>query len=125
MRIKIESDVFDIVKRITEIDDGYYIVFNMEKNTFEIHNSNQFNSYCFTSKNSVIDSRIIDEINYSKISNIDKIIEEIDKYNELNELTSKQKAKDDADYMLREIYKYSSNSSRDYNETEAFSMIWR
>ena len=113
------------MKRITEIDDGYYILFNTLNNKYEIHNCNQMNTYCFTSKNTVIDSRIIDEINYSKVSNIDKIIDEIDKNNLIVESNRMQKTKDDSDYMLREIFKYSSNSSKEYCEADAFSTIWR
>ena len=36
MKIKIESDVFDIVDRIKEIDDGYFIIYDTQKNKFEI-----------------------------------------------------------------------------------------
>jgi len=125
MKLKIESDVFDIVERIKDIDSGYYIVFDTVKNKLEIHNVKEVNTYCFTSKYNTIDSRIIDEVNYSLVSNIDKIINEIDKNNQLIENYANQKIKDDSDYLLREIYKYSSNSSKEYSEDVAFSTIWR
>lgn len=125
MKIKIESDVFDIVDRIKDIDDGYFIVFDDIKNKFEIHNTNQSNTYCFTSKNDAIDERIINEVLMSLVSNIDTLMEEIDRINIKIEQNLYNKIKDDGDYMLREIYKYSANSSKGYSEDVAFSTIWR
>lgn len=125
MKIKIESDIFDIVDRIKDIDEGYIIVYDDIKNKFEIHNMNQINTYCFTSKYDTIDSRIIKEILELNISNIDTIIDDIDRNNTLIEQNMYNKMKDDSNYIIREIYKYSANSSKEYNEGIAFSTIWR
>ena len=125
MKIKIESDVFDIVERIKEIDDGYYIVFDTIKQKLELHNYKQSNSYCFTLKQDSIDSRLIDDIYKSSIVNLESIIEEMDFNNEKIEKDSYSQIRDDSDYKLREIYKFINNSSRQYDENIAFSTEWR
>ena len=37
MKIKIESDIFEISKRVKDIDENYYIVFDTKKNKYELH----------------------------------------------------------------------------------------
>ena len=125
MKIKIESDVFDISKRIKDIHEGYFIVFDTNKSKFEIHNSEQGMSYCFTSKYDAVCAGMIFEIMYSMVNNIDNIIDEIDKNNKQIENIQSKKVKDDSEYMLREIYGFFNNSSKEYDEDVAFSTIWR
>ena len=65
MKIKIDDDVFDITKRIKEIDDGYFVVYNTLKNSFELHNNYQENTYCLTCPYECLDERVLDMIYYS------------------------------------------------------------
>lgn len=125
MKIKIESDVFDIVDRIKEIDDGYYIVLNNQNCKFELHNKKQLNTYCFTIENNCIDNRVIDKILYTNIKNIDKIINEIDKNNIDNENKKIAEISHQSKYMLNEFYKFANNTSRDIDDDKAFSTVWR
>lgn len=125
MLIKVESDVFDIEKRIKEIDDGYFVVFNTKRNKYEIHNMYQENSYCLTIPFDNLDNRILDLINMSLVRNIDKIIDEIDNNNSKLENKSLETIKDYNDYLVREIYAFSNNSSKEYELEKAFSSIWR
>jgi len=125
MKIKIESDVFDIVDRIKEIDDGYYIILNTQNNKFELHNRNQINSYCFSIENNCLDNRLIDKILYTSIINIDNIVNDIDNYNNEIENNNFNKISHQSKYMLNEFYKFANNSSRDIDDDKAFSTIWR
>lgn len=125
MKIKIESDVFDIVKRIQEIDDGYYILFDLNKQKFEVHNCKQPNSYCFTYPYDNLDLRIFEMIYATSSRFIGKILEDIDNNNANIERNNENKRKDINDYYLREIYNFSNNSSKNYNEEKAFSNVWR
>jgi len=111
MKIRIESDVFDIVNRIKEIDDGYYIVLNLKNGKYELHNSNQFDmSYCLTIPYNEIDAKIIDLILSTLISNIDNIIEDIDMNNQEIDNNAVKNVRNYTEYNVREIYKYFSNS---------------
>lgn len=125
MKILIESDVFDIVNRIKEIDDGYYIVYDTCKDKYELHNKYQLNTYCLTIPYDEIDNRILELIYFTSVVNIDKIIEEIDNNNINVEQKQTEHMKNYSDYILREIYAFANNSSKAYNVSNAFSSIWR
>ncbi len=125
MKILIESDVFDITKRIKEIDDGYFICYNLKQKKYELHNQNQEHSYCLTIPYRNLDDRIIDLINMTKVANIDNIIADIDRNNSIVEQNHADTVKSIADYCLREIYSFANNSSKDFDYSSAFSNIWR
>lgn len=124
MKIKIENDVFEITQRIKKIDEGYFIVFDTLKQRFELHNSEQVNTYCLTVPYDNLDDRLIDLVMYSKIDNIDNIINEIDINNKVIEGKSINKLKDQTGYMIREIYNFCNNSSKIYN-VNSLDNVWR
>lgn len=122
MKIKIESDVFDICERIKKIDENYFVLFNLNSNKFEIHNSKSKNSYCLTIPYGQLDSRAIELLHSTSIRNYDKIIKNLDAENEKNEQQAFEKAKEINDYKIREILKYSNSDNRDFNC--AFKSNW-
>jgi len=124
MKVKIESDVFDIVDRIKTIDEGYYIVFDLCKGRYELHNSNQPNTYCISIPYDEIDEKLINLIYGTNIDNIDNIIEDIDKYNANIENNNNKSMKNQTDYMVREIYNFANNSSKFFDSDKAFKSIW-
>ena len=79
----INYDNLFICQRLREIDDSYRVVYNLNKNGYEVHSVEQFfNSYCFTLPYSSLDERAINFALKTRRQNIDKIIAEIDKQNE-------------------------------------------
>lgn len=125
MKIKIESDVFDIAKRLKQINESYYILFDTSKQKFELHSKEQQNSYCFSYPFQNLDNRFLDMVYTTNIRYIDNIIEDIDKNNIEIERIGKQKTKSQTDYMLKEIYCFANNSSKELDETTSFSSVWR
>jgi hypothetical protein len=124
MKIKIEDDVFEIVNRIKEIDEGYFVVFDTRKNVYEIHNSQQENTFCLTVPYGCLDSRVLELVMVTNIKHYDNIIDEIDNNNNLLCLKQKENIKSQTDYMLREIYEFCNNSSKKFNE-KSFQTEWR
>lgn len=120
MRIKIESDVFNINERIREIDDGYFIVYNTNSKKFEIHNSKNCNTYCLTIPYKNLDSRAIELIHKTSIKHYDKIITELNDENEKCRQKELNKIKEINDYKVREVLKYSNNKVID----SAFKTTW-
>lgn len=93
MKIKINSDVLNISQRIKNIDKNYYIIFNTEKNVFEMHNSNQFGStYCLTLPFNYLDERVLKYVRKTQSDNIDDIIEEIETRNNILESANRSSA---------------------------------
>jgi len=124
MKIRIEDDVFEITKRVKEIDEGYYIVFDTDKQSYELHNSNQLTSYCLTVPYQILDSRCVDLILYSSVANIDNIIEDIDNNNNIIENHNLNHVKNQSEFMLREIYEFFNNSSKKFCNN-SFETKWR
>lgn len=122
MKVKIESDVFDITQRIKEIDDGYFIMFNVNSKKFEIHNKNTKNGYCLTVPYCQLDNRTIELIHKTHIKNYDKIVKSLDEDNE--KLNNKQieKLKEINDYKVREILKYSKVTTKPVDKV--FKSTW-
>lgn len=125
MKIEIESDVFDVIPRLKEIDDGYKIMLNLESGKLELHNEKQTNTYCFTLKENAILPNLICDVLASDIRFIDNIMKDIVKNNVEVEEESKNKIDDYTSYMSREIFNFANMSSRVYDINKAFKTVWR
>lgn len=83
MNVKIESDVFEINKRIKQIDESYFIVYNTKRDVFELHSSNQlFSSYCLTLPGKCLDERVLVLANKTRRQNQKELIKEMELQNE-------------------------------------------
>lgn len=83
MNLKIESDVFDIVKRLKEIDNSYFVVFSKAKLKFELHHAIQpITTYCLTFPFDCLDERCIELTLKTRQQNKEKLIKEMEKENE-------------------------------------------
>lgn len=99
-QIAIDSDTFYITQRLKEIDESYFVVFNFEKEKFEIHSSAQPNStYCLTVPYGTLDERTLDLVRKTNHTNLDDLIKEMERENERNE---KSKVKESVD-SLKEV----------------------
>ena len=82
--IKIQSDCYFISQRIKEIDRSYEIYYNLNEKCFEVHSNSQVkNSYCFKVPYDTLDERTITFAYKTSVCNMDEIIKEIDKHNQL------------------------------------------
>ena len=85
-QIALTSDVFNICERLKEVDQSYFVVFNFDRDKYEVHsNLQRGNSYCFTIPYNTLDDRTIEFARKTRVSRMDKIIEEIDYQNEMLE----------------------------------------
>ena len=93
MKIKIESDVYNISKRIKSIDKGYYVVYDTTTSKFEIHNKSQKgSSYCLTLPFNQLDDRTLKRVRSTMSSNIDEIIYNLENDNKILESANKTSA---------------------------------
>lgn len=96
MKKIILSDVFDIAKRLKEIDRNYFVVFNTAKQKYEVHNSRQLgDSYCLTVPFDCLDARTIVLVQQSRIKNISEIVEKMDFDNKVLQKLNNKTALDD------------------------------
>ena len=98
---EIESDCFDIVKRIKEIDKDSFVVRNLERNVFELHSLGQGqSSYCLTLPD-VLDERALDLVLKTRVQNFDELIAEMERENAQLE---KRQAKEVFDDFKEQLY---------------------
>ena len=90
MKIRILFDVYNIAKRLKNIDRDYYVVYDTSKQQFEIHNSNQAGStYCLTLPYNQLDERALKLVRKTQSANIEEILEQIENDNKHLESTEK------------------------------------
>ena len=93
MKIQINFDVYNISKRIKDIDRDYYVVYDTSKQKFEVHNSKQIGStYCLTLPYCELDERSLSYVLKTQSSNIEEILEKIENDNKILESTNKLSA---------------------------------
>lgn len=124
MKILIKDDVFEIDKRLKEIDENYFILYDTEKQKYEVHNCLQETTYCLTVPFDGLDSRLVDFVCLTNVANIDNIVRDIDNSNCKHEINCLDNVKNYTDYMLREIYDFYSNSSKNFCNN-SYSIVWR
>ena len=78
----ITSDTYFISDRVKEIDRGYFIVWNSDKNRYEVHHrDSKPDTFCLAIPYKELDERTLTYIHKTKIQNIDKLLQEIDNNN--------------------------------------------
>ncbi len=83
---EIESDCLDITKRIKAVDEDYFVVFNLDKKKFELHNKSQGrNTYCLTFPFDSLDERAVTLVLKTMVQNSDALFEEMQRENEKQE----------------------------------------
>lgn len=74
--------MFDIVSRLKEIDEGYFILYNTEKKAYEVHNLEQGkNTYCLTVPYPQLDARAVNLVKSTRREYMDNIFKEIERHN--------------------------------------------
>ena len=81
MKINVKDDVFNIVKRLKQVDKDYFVVFDTNSKTFQLHCKTQpFNTFCLTLFDALDERSIIKTLKTRK-QNKDKLMEEIERNN--------------------------------------------
>lgn len=79
---EIESDALDIVSRLKSIDRDYFVMYNPERQKFEIHSHGQGrNTYCLTVPYDCLDDRTLTLVLKTRVQNSDKLFEEMEREN--------------------------------------------
>lgn len=96
------ADTYFISERLKEIDESYFLVFNFDKQKFEVHSTEQGkNTYCLTVPYPVLDERTLALVRKTRGERLDALIEEMEKENEVFE----KKQVKDAVNRLKEVEK--------------------
>lgn len=100
--IEIEDDIFDICKRLKEIDATYYIVFNKKTRKFELHSSsNKKNSLCLILPFEKLDCRTVNYALVSRVENCSSIFQKIEENNEEIDRLVNREIKNELNFLAR------------------------
>ena len=82
-KVMITNDVFDIARRIKEIDQDYFVVYDKKLCRFEVHNKRQKpDTLSLVLPYDTLDCRAIDKVLSTRTEYIAKQLAMIDEYNE-------------------------------------------
>lgn len=78
----VSEDLFDICKRVKEIDEDYFVVFNERLERYEIHNKKQqCNTLAIVVPYDRLDKRVLDKLNETKIERKEEIYSMLENQN--------------------------------------------
>lgn len=98
---EIESDCLDIVKRIRAIDKDYFVMFDLQSKTFELHNHAQGKgTFCLTFPFDALDERAVDFTRKTRVQNSDALFEEMEAENRALEKARMKKILNDFEEKL-------------------------
>ena len=80
-RIEITCDVCDIAQRIKEVDENYFIVFNVLTGRFELHDRSNRDSFACELPYSELDARSVHHARMTRIERIEGLLRELDEHN--------------------------------------------
>lgn len=110
--IPILGGVFDIPKRLREIDPGYFIIINRRTRRYEIHHEEQpHTTFCLEIPYDELDDRTLSLVRETMISKVGDILSVIDENNSRIEKTADTEIMDTAKQKTIEILKYLKNSN--------------
>lgn len=80
---KLESDCLGIIDRIKAIDKDYFVVVDLDKKKYELHNVSQGkNTYCLTLPFESLDERAVLFVLKTRVQNSDELFDEMQQENE-------------------------------------------
>ena len=117
--------MFGIAKRIKHIDKGYFIVFDSKTQRYEVHNKNQSKStYCLTSPYRGLDKRLLDYVCKTSLQYNKNLIMEIERHNEEIEKNYESNQRNYIESNLKDIYKVTNNSTKNYEIDKSLKNVW-
>ncbi len=106
-KMLIRNNVYDIPHRLKAIDDGYFVLFDLEKEKYEVHSTkNKGDTFCLLIPYSELDARTIDLVNETRIENIQKIRKKIKEDKERLVKERKDKALDTLGEITKDVYDF-------------------
>lgn len=112
-RIPVISHVTDIPVRLKELNRAFFVMFNTKKQKYEIHCSDQpFSTLACVLPYDELDARAISYVREHSNERLEKIVREIEDYNERLAAKAEAEMIDKANYKMREVFNYLKNNSK-------------
>lgn len=122
--IKITDDLFGISKRLNQMDSDYYVVFNKQKNRFEVHNKRQRgNTLAFIVENK-LDASALKKAIKTSVKFADEILRHIEKENYYIEKKNIEKTTDENMCKFKSYIDYANQKNCDIDFAKCSHNEW-
>lgn len=119
---EVTTNVYLIPERLREIDPGYFVVRNHRKKSFEIHHRLQpHTTYCLTVPYKELDCRTLRLVRKTAVSNLDKLLAQMDCDNEKLEQKATKLPEESAEKTKEVLAYLNHHESREWVDEKAFS----
>ena len=101
----IDHDLFGISDRIKDIEDEYFILFDLDRGKYEVHSkANPKDTYCFTVPYKELDARVLEYCRKTHIANNKELMKDLNKQAELHMKHQKKRRTDILEDRSLELY---------------------
>lgn len=105
MKINVKDDLYDIAWRIKAIDPDYEIKFDTVLKRYEVYARGKLQSVLPFDR---LDARTVTYLSETRVERIDKIMSEIDAFNEKKTIAREKSLKDEIAYKSGSVFRYYS-----------------
>ncbi len=100
----ISEDTYGVAQRIREIDDGYFLVFNVRTKKYEVHNSkNVGNTLSLVCPFEALDVRLVNLVRRTRRERATELVKEVEQNNTKIEKHESEIVLDNAKERAKEI----------------------
>lgn len=107
------NDLFDVAKRINRVDKNYFVVFNKDKNRFEVHHKKQRGTSLSFIVNGKLNASVIKKAIKTSIKFADEILKQVEKENCLLEKRAIEKLSDENMSKFKSYIDYANEKNCD------------
>ena len=100
--VVIKQDLYDIAKRLKEIDRNYFAVYNFRLHRYEVHHSGQKHTFCLAVPYEVLDERTLRLVRQTRSERAREFAVEMERENVKKERQIKYQIKKQAEKALEE-----------------------
>lgn len=120
------ENVFEIGKRVKEIDNNYLLLYNRIKKQFEVHNISQLkDTFVFSVKKENLNARFLEYLRKTRKERMNELFYKIELQNMQNEIKKSKLLKEKYGFLAKEIldlsnYKNGELSNNDINNIKNY-----
>lgn len=120
------ENVFEIGKRVKEIDNNYLLLYNRIKKQFEVHNISQLkDTFVFSVKKEDLNARFLEYLRKTRKERMNELFYKIELQNMQNEIKKSKLLKEKYGFLAKEIldlsnYKNGELSNNDINNIKNY-----
>ena len=125
MKTIVKKDLFNVSRRLKKIDSNYFLVYDKDKNRYEVHYKGQRDStFCFCVNTPLPDATTLKKVYLTMVKNAKKIVLDMVQSNQKLEENRKRAFFDREKDDLKSYLTYADAKSRDVDFSKVDKTRW-